>query len=80
MDETLEDLKFQVQVTEDETAMLRQMILEGWCAFQVSLRGVPLTAEQKEAMFSEGERWSRCLAAIDSGALRYKRVVAARRA
>ena len=78
MTETLEDLQFTVQVTEDETAMLRQMILDGWKAFRSSIRSAPLPAGQQNAVFGEGERWARCLAAFDTGALHYMRVVASR--
>ena len=78
MTETLEDLQFTVQVAEDETAMLRQMILDGWKAFRSSIRTAPLPPEQQQAVFDEGERWARCLAAFGTGGLHYMRVVASR--
>ena len=78
MTETLEDLQFTVQVAEDETAMLRQMIFDGWKAFRSSIRSEPLPPEQQQAVFDEGERWARCLAAFGTGGLHYMRVVASR--
>lgn len=76
--EEMKELKLRVHVLEDETALLRRMILGGWKAVQASLRCEPLPPALTGTMLDEGERWARCAAALDGGALRYIRVVASR--
>ena len=78
LQEMLEDLRFTVHVVAEETPMLRHTILDGWTAFRTSLRSMPLPDHQRDVMFDEGERWARCLAALDTGLLHHVRIVVSR--
>ena len=78
MQEALEDLRLTIQGVEDETGALRQMIIDGWKAFQANLRGDAIPPEERDVLIDEGERWARCAAALDNGALHYMRIIASR--
>ncbi|MFN4087948.1 MAG: hypothetical protein ACK4QW_02745 [Alphaproteobacteria bacterium] len=67
-----------VHIAEDESAGLRSRILDGWAAFQARLVAERPGPATMLLALQEGERWRRCVAAIDAGALRHFRIIASK--
>ena len=74
----LRESGFTVHVFVDESALMREMILDGWDGFRAALPGSPIYVDQYGVMFDEGERWRRCVAALETGALQYVRTLVSR--
>lgn len=74
----LRTLGLDVRVTEDESAILRHHVLEGWKAFQPTLLTSAPPMPLIMLALQEGERWRRCVAALDGGSLRYNRIIASK--
>ena len=70
----LKSLNMDVRVDEDITDRLRSEILRGCALFVESAEKAELTQMDKLALTSELEYWARCIAAIESGALRVCRI------
>ncbi len=67
-----------VRVTEDMTAGFRSMVLQGWSGLTTATQGATLDPELVVALVDELERWTRRIAAFDSGALKLVRFYALR--
>jgi len=67
-----------VRTAEDESAILRTHILDGWKAYQPTLLASSPSPELVMQALEEGERWRRCVAALDGGALRHTRIIASK--
>ncbi len=67
-----------LHIIEDESRNLRERVLEGWAGYQNLLRASPPPPERILLALAEGERWQRCIAALDSGGLRHCRVIVSR--
>jgi SAM-dependent methyltransferase len=76
----LADEKLEVRVTEDVTDDFRRMVIAAWAELTASTTGAALTSELKACLVSELERWTRRIAAFDSGDLRVFRVYALKNA
>ena len=74
----LRTLGLEVRVAEDESAILRHHVLEGWKAFQPGLLTSAPPMPLVMLALQEGERWRRCVAALDGGSLRYNRIIASK--
>lgn len=72
----LADQKLDVRVTEDITDGFRRMVIGAWADLTSSTAGASLSPELKECLVSELDRWTRRIAAFDSGDLKVFRVYA----
>ena len=70
----LADDKLDVRVTEDITDSFRRRAIGAWADLTASTEGSTLTAELKQCLIAELERWTRRIAAFDSGDLKVYRV------
>jgi cyclopropane fatty-acyl-phospholipid synthase-like methyltransferase len=66
----------EVRVTEDMTAPYRSMVLNGWAALTAATDGASLAPELVRALVDELERWTRRIAALESGDLKLVRFYA----
>lgn len=73
---TLKTLNVSVHVAEDESAKIASIVTTRWDRIRTHLKPSSLRPELVEPMLREGARWQRCMEALDSGGLRYYRVVA----
>jgi ubiquinone/menaquinone biosynthesis C-methylase UbiE len=63
------------RIAADETAAYRTMALATWDDFQYKVKQGTVPAELMDTMLREAEVWTRRMAAMDGGALRYYRVL-----
>lgn len=73
---TLKTLNVSVHVAEDESAEVSRIVTTRWDRIRTHLKPTSLRPELVEPMLREGARWQRCMEALESGGLRYYRVVA----
>ena len=66
----------EVRVTEDMTAGFRSMVLGGWAALTAVTEGASLDPELVRVLVDELERWTRRIAALESGDLKLVRFYA----
>lgn len=74
--QAMNELGLEVRVTEDMTAAFRTMVLKGWAGFTAATEGAALDPELVKVMVGELERWTRRIAALESGDLRLVRLFA----
>lgn len=72
----LADEKMDVRITEDITDEFRHMAIGAWSNLTSNTVGATLAPELKECLVQELERWTRRIAAFDSGDLKVFRVYA----
>lgn len=72
----LADDKFDVRVTEDITEPFRRRAINAWAELTSGTAGLTMTAEFKQCLVAELERWTRRIAALDCGDLKIYRVYA----
>lgn len=66
----------EVRVTEDMTAAFRSMVLRGWADLTSATDGASLDPELVHALVDELERWTRRVAALESGDVKLVRFYA----
>lgn len=72
----LADEKLDVRVTEDITDSFRRMAVGAWANLTAATEGATLAPELKACLVGEFDRWTRRIAAFDSGHLKVFRVYA----
>ncbi|WP_119460356.1 phosphoethanolamine methyltransferase [Rhodospirillaceae bacterium SYSU D60014] len=72
----LADLKLDIRITEDVTAAVRSMIIQGWANFTATASAGDLDPEMASCLTEEVNLWTSRVAAFDSGELRVYRIYA----
>jgi ubiquinone/menaquinone biosynthesis C-methylase UbiE len=72
----LKQAGLELRVTEDMTAGFRSMVLNGWAALTTATEGASLDPELVRVLVDELERWTRRIAAFESGDLKLVRFYA----
>lgn len=73
------DAGFRVRAVEDMTDRYVRLVLDGWIALEESLRDNAANRAILLGMLAEAERWSRRVALLKSGHIKYTRVFAAKK-
>lgn len=73
---TLKELDLRVHVAEDESAEIARIITGRWERMRIGLKPTSLRPALVEPVLREGRRWQHCVDALESGSLRYYRIVA----
>jgi len=63
-------------VAEDESAEIARIITGRWERMRIGLKPTSLRPALVEPVLREGRRWQHCVDALESGSLRYYRIVA----
>ena len=70
----LAELKLDIRITEDVTAAVRAMILQGWADYTATVSADDLDPEMARCLNEEVKLWTNRVAAFDSGELRVYRI------
>ncbi len=76
----LAEAGFHVHASEDATDAFRAIVLEGWARIDAIVARGDLAPAEGKALMEEARLWSRRIAALASGELRFARLLAVRRA